>query len=95
MAQVPLDTLAPQILKSATATPASSQEPITISGVNGTTYFSTISINGIQLTMNVAIFQINGAYVAMLEAVMPIQISRDQKAALDQVLNSVALKVTK
>jgi hypothetical protein len=95
LAQIPLDTLAPQILKSANATPPTGHEPITISGVSGTTYFSTISPNGVQLTLNLALFQINGASLAGLEVAMPNPISRDQKAALDQVVNTIALKVAK
>ena len=94
-AQIPLDTLAPQILKQANATPPSGHEPITISGVNGTTYYSSMSLSGVQLDLNMALFQINGTYLAMLSVQTPNGINKDQKAALDQVLNSVGLKVTK
>jgi hypothetical protein len=89
------DAIAQKTINELNATPVYKQVPASISGFNGTAYYSSISSSGAVQDLKFTIVAIDTGYIAMEIVMTPTVITPAVQASLEQVLKTIALKVSK
>jgi hypothetical protein len=86
------EAIAEEIFKAQGADPISTKEPVTISGADGTAFYSHHKNDkGVNMNLKLDIFEIGGQHVGMLMVLSASDINAAQKNSVDAVIKGITL----